>query len=193
MTLKDIVYKNRSYRKFYEDVEISKQQLIDLVDLARMTPSPKNLQALKFKIVNDREVNAKIFDTLAWAGYLKDWAGPEKGERPSAYIFILADRNISPDIAKDYLYTASGYVAQSMLLGAAEIGFGGCTIAAFKRNELNKAVNLPEHLEVMLVLALGKPKENIIITEVKNDDIKYYRDEKGNHYVPKRSLGDLIV
>ncbi len=193
MTLKEIIYKNRSYRRFYEEVDIRKEQLSNLVDLARMSPSPKNLQALKFKICNDRKLNNKIFPALAWAGYLKNWQGPEKGERPAAYIFILADKKISPDIAKDYLYTASGYVAQSMLLGAVEMGFGGCTIAAFRRNELNKAINLPEHLEIMMVLALGKPKENIIITEVENQDIKYYRDENGNHYVPKRSLNDLIV
>ena len=194
MTLKELVYKNRSYRRFYEDVEIGKQQLIDLVDLARMTPSPKNLQALKFFVNNDRVLNEKIFETLAWAAYLKNWAGPEKGERPSAYIFILADKKISPDIAKDYLYTASGYVAQSMLLGAADLGFGGCTIAAFKKKELHEIVKLPEHLEIMLVLALGKPKENIIITEADaTGDIKYYRDENGNHYVPKRNLDDLIV
>jgi len=194
MTLKELVYKNRSYRRFYEDVEIGKQQLIDLVDLARMTPSPKNLQALKFFVNNDRVLNEKIFETLAWAGYLKNWAGPEKGERPSAYIFILADKKISPDIAKDYLYTASGYVAQSMLLGAVDAGFGGCTIAAFKKKELHEIVKLPEHLEIMLVLALGKPKENIIITEADaTGDIKYYRDENGNHYVPKRNLDDLIV
>jgi nitroreductase len=193
MTLKEIIYKNRSYRRFYEEVDMRKEQLTNLVDLARMSPSPKNLQALKFKICNNRKLNNKIFPALAWAGYLKGWQGPEKGERPAAYIFILADKNISPDIAKDYLYTASGYVAQSMLLGAVEMGFGGCTIAAFRRNELNKAINLPEHLEIMMVLALGKPKENIIITEVENQDIKYYRDENGNHYVPKRSLNDLIV
>ncbi|MCF6241826.1 MAG: nitroreductase family protein [Bacteroidales bacterium] len=194
MTIKEIVYKNRSYRRFYEEVEISRQQLTGLVDLARMTPSPKNLQALKFKIVNDRVLNEKVFPTLAWAGYLKDWKGPEKGERPAAYLFILADKKISPDIAKDYLYTASGYVAQSMLLGAVEMGFGGCTIAAFKKNELIEAINLPEHLEIMLVLALGKPKESIVIKDVdKEGDIRYYRDNKGNHFVPKRTLNDLII
>lgn len=193
MNLKDIIYKNRSYRRFYEDVKISNEQLTYLVDLARMSPSPKNLQALKFKLCNDSILNHEIFQTLAWAAYLKDWQGPEKGERPSAYIFILADKNISPDIAKDYLYTASGYVAQSMLLGAVEMGFGGCTIAAFRRSELNKAINLPNHLEIMMVLALGKPKENIIITELKSKDIKYYRDKNGNHYVPKRNLDDLII
>lgn len=194
MDFKELVYKNRTYRRFYQEFEISRAQLINLVDLARMTPSPKNLQALKFMIFNEREINAKIFNTLAWAGYLKDWKGPKEGERPSAYIFILADKKISPDMAKDYLYTASGFVAQSMLLGAVDMGLGGCTIAAFKKQELNKVVSLPENLEIMLVLALGKPKENIIIEDVEQTgDIKYYRDEEGNHYVPKRKLNDLIV
>ncbi len=194
MTFKEIVYKNRSYRRFYEEHNILESELIALIDLARMTPSPKNLQALKFAYANDRSLNSKIFPALAWAGYLKDWQGPEKGERPSAYIFIMADKNISPNPAKDFLYTASGYVAQSILLGAVEKGLGGCTIAAFKKNELQTLLNLPEHLEIMLILALGKPKENIIITDAdESGDIKYYRDTESNHYVPKRKLETLII
>ena len=194
MNLKELVYKNRSYRRFDESYEIKKQQLIDLVDLARMSPSPKNLQALKYKICTNRDLNNQIFKSLAWAGYLKDWSGPEQGERPSGYIFILADKTISNDFRKDFLYTASGYVAQSMLLGAVSLGLGGCTIAAFKHKELKKSIDLPEYLDILLVLALGKPKENIIITNVdEQNNIKYWRDAEENHYVPKRNLNDLIV
>ncbi len=193
MTLTELINKNRSYRRFYQDHKISNEQLIKLVNLARLSPSPRNLQALKFWVSNDEKLNNKIFPTLSWAGYLKDWSGPIPGEQPSAYIFILADKNISDNFQKDFLSTASGIVAQSILLGAVEVGLGGCIIAAFQKNKVTKAISLPDHLDIILVLAVGKPKEDVVIQDVDSTgNIKYWRDEKDVHYVPKRKLNNII-
>jgi len=148
---------------------------------------------LKFWLSNDEKLNKRIFSGLAWAGYLKDWKGPKPGEQPPAYIFILADKNISDNFQKDFLQTASGIVAQSILLGAVEMGLGGCIIAAFQKNKVSETISLANNLEILLILAIGKPKENVIIQNVDTiGDIKYWRDEKGNHYVPKRKLEDII-
>ncbi len=193
MTVTELITKNRSYRRFYQNHEITENQLYKLIDLARLSPSPRNLQALKFWVSNDEKLNNKIFPGLAWAGYLKDWAGPVSGEQPSAYIFILADKNISDNFQKDFLPTASGIVAQSILLGATEMGLGGCIIAAFQKNKISKIISLPNHLDIMLILAIGKPKEEVILKDINaTDNIKYWRDEKQNHYVPKRRLEDII-
>ena len=140
--------------------------LKDLVDLARMTASTANSQALKFKLVNMREDNAKVFETLAWAGALPDWPGPEKGERPSAYILIAEDRTIGKNKLTD-----TGIMAQTMMLGAVEKGY-----------------------MIQLVLALGKPKEEVKVVPVGEDGkVTYYRGQNQIHYVPKRSLEDLIL
>lgn len=186
--IKDLITKNRSYRRFYQDQTISFDQLKELVDLARLSPSGRNLQPLKYYLSADAENNSKIFSTLSWAAYLKDWQGPEEGERPTAYIIILGDTRLTSNFMCDH-----GIVSQSILLGAVEKGLGGCIFASINKPKLKELLNIEEHFEILLVIALGKPKEIVVIEGVKNDDIKYYRDENQIHHVPKRSLDELII
>ena len=187
--LKELILKNRSYRRFYEEENIDNSTLADLVDLARLSASGANKQPLKYITSTNREINEKIFSCLAWAAYLKDWDGPEKGERPNAYIIILGDKNISTSFGCDH-----GIATQSILLGAVEKGYGGCIIGSIKKEDLSRLLMIPDQFEILLVIALGKPKEKVIIEEISSDgDIKYYRDENGIHHVPKRKLEDIII
>jgi nitroreductase len=187
--LKELILKNRSYRRFYEEENIDSSTLADLVNLARLSASGANKQPLKYITSTNREINEKIFSCLAWAAYLKDWDGPEKGERPNAYIIILGDKNISTSFGCDH-----GIAAQSILLGAVEKGYGGCIIGSIKKEDLSRLLMIPDQFEILLVIALGKPKEKVIIEEISSDgDIKYYRDENGIHHVPKRKLEDIII
>ena len=188
--LKDLVTKCRTYRRFYQDAAISTTDLEELVDLARLTASTANSQALKFFISNTPEENAIIFDTLGWAGALPDWNGPEEGERPSAYILILCDLSLAKNKPID-----DGIAAQTIMLGAVEKGFGGCMLGNVKRSQLAQSLGIdPSLYSVDLVLALGKPKEEVVIVPVKEDgNVSYYRDENQIHYVPKRELEDIIV
>lgn len=192
--IKDLILKNRSYRRFYQDFAVTKNDLADLIELARLSPSPKNKQVLKFMIFNEKEINSEIFETLAWAGYLKDWSGPSEGEKPAAYIILLADKTLSNSFDADLVNVAYGIACQSILLGAVEKGFGGCIIAAVKREILKKIIKIDDNLEILCVIALGKPKEEIVLEDIDNmGDIKYYRDENQKHHVPKRKLKDLII
>lgn len=187
--LKELILKNRSYRRFHQVAEIGLDTLKDLVDLARHSASAGNLQPLKYILSTEKGTNAKIFKYLAWAGYLKDWQGPEEGERPSAYIVLLGDKNISSNFSVD-----PGIACQSILLGAAEKGLGGCIIGALKKNKLRMALSIEENYEILYVVALGKPKETVMVQYIESDgDIKYWRDDKGVHHVPKRRLEDIIV
>jgi nitroreductase len=190
MTLQELVKKNRSYRRFYEDHPIERQTLVDLVDLARHSASGANLQPLKFFLSHTPEVNAKFFSHLGWAGYLKDWPGPEEGERPAAYILILGDKNIKQSFGCDH-----GIAAQSILLGAVEKGYGGCMLASVnERDKLTAALGLRDDLLILLVLAIGVPKETVVIDPLNADgNIQYWRSEDGTHHVPKRSLDELII
>jgi nitroreductase len=189
MELKDLILKNRSYRRFYEEHEISLDTLRGLVDLARLSPSGGNLQPLKYKLANDAETNQKIFPCLGWAGYLTNWPGPDEGERPSAYILILEDSTIKKEVKND-----QGIAAQSILLGAAEMGLGGCIIGSVKKERLREALEIPAFLEILLVIALGKPKETVVLESLPPDrNIKYWRDEAMVHHVPKRSLDEIII
>lgn len=188
MNLHDLIRRNRSYRRFDQSVNIHREQLLSFVDLARLSASATNKQPLKFMIVDNNKGCSRVFPSLRWAGYLKDWDGPADGEKPSAYIIILGDKTIATNYWVDH-----GIAAQSILLGATEDGFGGCIIASIDREELEEEISLDENLEILLVLALGKPGEKVVIDPVINNDIKYWRDNEGIHHVPKRDIDDLVL
>ena len=186
--IKDLILKNRSYRRFYQDHKVTIEELKELVDLARLSASGRNLQPLKYYLSADEETNKKVFSTLAWAGYLKDWDGPEEGERPSGYIIILGDSRLTKNYFCDH-----GIASQSILLGAVEKELGGCIFASVKREKLKELLKIEDYFEVLLVLAIGKPKEKVVVTDVVDNDIKYYRDSTEVHHVPKRNLNDIII
>jgi len=169
--MEELVLKTRSCRRFYEDYAIGMEILRDLVDLARLSASGANLQPLKYLLCNQPRKNALIFPQLGWAGYLKDWPGPSAGERPSAYIIVLGDQTITKNFGCDH-----GIASQSILLGATGLGLAGCIIASVKRDPLHQEVSIPDHLEILHVIALGKPKEKIVIDPLGPDgNIKYWR------------------
>ena len=62
-----------------------------------------------------------------------------------------------------------------------------------KKKELADILTIPANLEILYVIALGKPSETVVIEDVKNGDIRYWRDENQVHHVPKRSLKEIIV
>lgn len=187
--LKHLIRKNRSYRRFYESEPIKSEQLLEMVDNARLSPTGRNIQSLKYILINTTDKNNLIFPCLAWAGYLNEWPGPEEGERPSAYIIMLNDKNISAGYFWDH-----GIATQSILLTAVEQGFGGCIIGSVHKEKLREAFRIAEQYEIIQVLALGRPKEIVVLEDLKDDgDVKYWRDEQHVHHVPKRKLEDLIV
>ncbi len=187
--IEELVKQNRSCRRFYEDHEIDTATLEDLVNLARLSASAANLQPLKYILSCSAEKNEQIFSCLAWAAYLKDWSGPQAGERPSAYIIILGDTHITKDFGCDH-----GIASQSILLRARDKGLAGCMIGMIKRKKLQDILNIKERFEILLVLALGKPKEEAMIETVGDDgNIKYWRDNDLVHHVPKRKLEDIII
>jgi nitroreductase len=188
MNLKDLVLRTRTYRRFDESKAVEYKLLESFVDLARLSASGANRQPLKYVIINSPDLCKKVFPTLAWAGYLTDWSGPDKGERPVSYIIILGDKSITEVFGIDH-----GIAAQSIMLGASEAGLGGCIIASIKRDELAEELAIPEKFEILLVLAIGKPVENVIVDDIKDDDVRYWRDQNKGHHVPKRRLNDIIL
>jgi nitroreductase len=189
MDFRDLVLRTRSYRRFVEAEPIEAPVLESLVDLARQTASARNAQPLKYVLSVSREMNAEIFGCLAWAGYLKDWPGPVEGERPSGYVVLLGDNRIAKEIDCDH-----GIAAQTIMLGATALGLGGCMLSNVSRAKLAPILGLGEEYRIILVLALGKPAETVLLDPLGPDgDIKYWRDEQQVHHTPKRALADIIV
>ncbi|MCP4671634.1 MAG: nitroreductase family protein [Desulfobacula sp.] len=184
-----LVKKNRSCRRFDNSHNIDEKTLRQLVGLARNCASAANKQPLKYVICSDKDKNQEICSCLGWAAYLKEWKGPEKKERPSAYIVILGDHSVS-----DKFWCDHGITAQTILLGARSMGLGGCVFGAINIKKLKASLKIADHLEPKLVVALGKPVETIQIDDLGEDgDIKYWRDENSVHHVPKRKLKELIA
>ena len=189
MEFKKIVEQNRSYRRFDGEKRIGRERLLELVDLARKTPSAGNRQLLRYVVCCSPEHNARIYDTLAWAASLPDWPGPERAERPAAYVVIVAEKD-----SWDWTRVDLGIAAQTILLGAAAEGLGGCMFGSFRKEQLRRVIELEEMWEIQLVIALGHPVEQVVLEEAgAGESLTYYRSEDRVHHVPKRKLADLVL
>jgi len=189
MEFKEIVEKNRSYRRFEQGHRLSRETLLELVDLARLTPSAGNKQLLRYVVSCSAELNRRICQSLAWAASLPDWPGPEEGERPAAYIVIMTAKD-----SWDWARVDLGIAAQTIVLAAAARGLGDCMFGNFRKEQLARMLELEEDLEIRLVIALGKPVEEVVLEEVsEGESITYYRTEDQVHHVPKRRLEDLVI
>lgn len=190
--LRDIVIKNRSYRGFDERYTFSKEQLEDYVDLTRYTASSVNAQPLKYRIVYTPDEVSVVRPLTRWARALPDMTLPHPNMHATGFIIICQDTDISPNLAR--YQKDIGIVAQTITLAAVEDGLGGCMIGNFTPDEVKEKLNLAENLTPMLIVALGKPAEEIVIKEIENgESTNYYRDENDVHYVPKRKLKDILI
>ncbi len=190
--MQEIIAKTRTFRRFVEKEPISTAILHELIDLARLAGSARNGQPWQYLLANTPEMCARIFPHLGWAGYLTDWKGPVEGERPSSYILCLLNRNWLRGSEGEAQFDL-GIASQNILLGAMSKRIGGCRIASFNP-KLAELFVLPDHLQLSLVIALGKPRETVIIEDCRDDgDIRYWRDEHGGHHVPKRTLKSCLV
>jgi nitroreductase len=189
MTFRELMERNRSRRKFDESRPVSAGELAELVDLVRFMPSGRNLQPLKYIVTADPAQCTEIFPLLGWAGYLTDWKGPAEGERPTGYIIMLLDKDLA-----DTPHCDHGIACQSLMLGAVEKGYGGCIIATVNRKKLAAIFDIPDRYEILMVLALGVPAQEVVLESLPSDgSIKYWTGEDGKHHVPKRGLDEILV
>ena len=189
MDFREIVEKNRSYRRFDGNRRLDRTVLLELVDLARKTPSAGNRQLLRYVISCSPEINNRIFGTLGWAASLPDWPGPQEAERPTGYVVIATDGE-----SWDWARVDVGIAAQTILLGAAARGLGGCMLGNVRKEQLKHILELEDNLAIHLVIALGEPVERVVLEEAaEGESITYYRTADRVHHVPKRKLTDLVI
>lgn len=184
---KNIVQNTRSTRRFKKDVTIPRHELMELINLARITSSGKNMQPLKYIAITDEKIKEEVHKPLKWAAHLKDWDQSDD-EKPSAYILVLNDTRIEGFSTID-----SGIAMQTILLGATAKGYNGCILASIDKDAYKKLFNLESHLEPMFIIALGISYEVVKVVEIKHSKTDYYRDEKDAHCVPKRKLSAVLI
>lgn len=192
MEFVELVRKNRSYRGYNENRPVTREELTRLVECARLCPSSVNAQPLKYRLVWQKEEVARLQEKTNWAKALTSITLPHPGMCPTAFIVICQDTGIDASLQR--YQKDVGIVAQTMLLGAVEMGLGGCMIGNFNAGEVRQVLALPEAMAPLLVVAIGEPAETVVLTEVGPDgSVQYYRDENDVHYVPKRSLEDILI
>ena len=179
----DIIQKTRTVRRFQEGKRISRETLLDLLDLARFGGSARNCQPLCYLLISEKEQCEAIFPLLGWAGYLSDWPGPVPGERPVAYLLCLLDTTRAKGPENEAHFDL-GIASQNILLGAAERGIFGCRIGSFSKSAVAKRFGIPERYKPLLVLALGYPAEEVVLDNVGHDgEIRYWRDTDGSRNI----------
>lgn len=183
---KSLVINTRTTRRFKKDIQIDSKDIEEVLDVVRLSPSPKNMQPLKYIIVTDSELTEKISSTCAWASHLTEWT-QSQNERPSAYIIILNDKSID-----GFSMVDCGITLNSIMLGLKTKGYASCPLASIDKPLVKELFDFEEHIEPMIGIAIGIEDEIIKIVDVK-EDTNYYRDEKDEHCVPKRDLEEVLI
>ncbi len=187
MEVKTALLERRTIRKFKQSA-IPKQDLLTIIDYARLAAYPGNNQTLRFAVIDEKSLIDTVFKHTRWAGYLADGT-PKEDERPTAFIAILGDKSV-----KSTFEVEAGAAVTSMMLGAFDMGIGSCWIGSLNRTEIMKALNLSEDdYSLVYVLALGYPAQKSCACEMKDGDIKYFLDDENILNVPKRSLDEIII
>ena len=184
---KQTVSNTRCVRRFKQNITIPRHELIELINLARITSSGKNMQPLKYIAITDEKIKDEVYKPLVWAAHLQHWNQSES-EKPSAYILILNDTRIEGFSAID-----SGIAMQTIMLGATTKGYSGCMLASIDKVAYKKLFNLENHLEPMFIIALGVKDEEVKVVDIKHSDTNYYRDKDDTHCVPKRKLSAVLI
>lgn len=182
----ELIKENRSFRRFSQCERPDASALRRMIEAARLSASAGNKQRLRFTPVFDDETCEEIFKNLAFAAYFGGWR-PSEEEKPTAYVVIFAEDEFDVNLAMD-----TGIASQSILLTARDMGFGGCIFRSINVKAVSELLG-KEGFTPVTVIALGKPSEKVVITEIKDGDVKYYRDDAGTHFVPKRALDDIII
>ena len=185
--IRELLENTRSYRRYDESIPLTEEDLRAIAEAVRLVPSAGNLQRIRVAFVNDALQNAEVFATLGFAAYLKDWKGPEAGERPVGYAVLMTESEPDVNLAIDI-----GIAAEAMLLTARERGFGGCMFRSFNKEPLSAILGKDGYTPV-LVISFGSPAEKVVIEDIKNGDVKYYRDAEDTHRVPKRTVDEILI
>lgn len=188
MNVYDAIMQRRTIRKF-ERRKADREELIKLVDCARVAAYGANVQPLKFAVIDDKKMLEDIYPFTKWAGYLTDGA-PREDERPAAYIAVLGDREIK---ANGQFEVEAGAAVTTMMLEAVEMGLATCWLGALQREEIKKLLGLDEKLDVVYLLAVGYPKQESKMVDMRGGDVKYFVDDNGAVNVPKRTLDEVLI
>jgi nitroreductase len=141
--------KHRYSTRKYDSKPIEAEKLEYILEAGRIAPSAANYQPWFFIVVKDEP-----FHTQMWDVYVRPWFR----EAP-VYIVLCADHKTSWKRVdgKDHADIDIAIAADHMTLAAAELGLGTCWICNFDPVKCIEVLQLPAHIEPVVILSLGYP------------------------------------
>jgi len=187
MDVYDAIMNRRTIRKFLQK-PIDRENLLKLLNAARLAPSALNLQPCEYILVTEKGLLDEVFSTLKWATYIAPRGTPKEGERPVAYVVVLINTKKRADGGEVDCAAA----VENLILAAWGEGIGACWIWSVDRARIKEILGIPDHCKVNSVVALGYKAEQPVAEDVINGDMKYWKDEEDILHVPKRRLIDIV-
>ena len=188
----ELIKKTRSHRSF-KNVQVPMEILMKMIEGAHYSSAGANKQFLRYFLVNDKEVCKQLFKDVVWASQI-EWK-PTEEEAPGGYIIILTDNPAK--LPMNFIYADCGIALQNMRLIATELGYGTNIMEPVKKAEITKILGISEEYQPIQVMPVGIPTDDVIITDAVDGDMKYSREDLGNHnykhFVPKLTLEELII
>ena len=144
----ELLKSRRSIRK-YKSTPIEDEKIKKCLEAARWAPSASNKQPWEFIIVKDEKVRKKFAEIHPYAKFV--------AESPVVFVPLT-----NPEIHAKYHMSDTGSSIMHFMIEAHSLGLGTCwagVIGASFEPELKKLLNIPDHLNIMAIVALGYPDQ----------------------------------
>ena len=147
MDLLEGIYTRRSIRQFTPQ-PVEREQLLEIIKAGTWAPSGLNNQPWRFVIVQGAKVRNSLAKLTKYHFVI---------EGAPACIAVFVDKSVMYHDTKDH--QAIGACIQNMLLTAHALGLGAVWLGEILKNAegVRTHLGMPEHLELMAVVALGHP------------------------------------
>ena len=142
MYVMDAILKRRSIRSFTDD-PVPDEAVKRLLEAARWAPSGGNRQFWRFIEVRD----SKRLDMI------KMFSAGLKGD-PTLIIAICAK------VSEPMNLLDLGMASENIMLEAVELGLGSCAIASYSEGPVKQLLEIPDGMELVLLLSMGYPDES---------------------------------
>jgi len=161
MNVIECIKTRRSVRRFTEDL-VSKELFEEIIDIARMAPTWKNTQTLRYMLIQDKDIINKICDEC-----LLGFEHNSKTVSKCNNLVLLLQVNGRCGYERDGSFTTSkgagwemfdaGIAAQTFCLAAHDKGIGSVILGIFDDAKVAEVAGVPEGQTVAALIPIGTP------------------------------------
>lgn len=165
MNFKELILKRESCRN-YSDKKVDRDDLVEIVDIASMSPSACNSQPWKFIIVDDEKI--KLIPPLLQGGGFNKWTV----NVPSFIIICETFAKLGDGVCNDSQHYAQidiGIAAANLTLAATSQGLSTCIMGCFDEQMLKEIFNIPNEIRIRLVIAVGYAENDNVINKTRKN------------------------